>query len=372
MIEIEFLTILILLSIIQGFLLGIVILCSKFFKSNTNQYLGYTILIVSISSLNNWFWELSTYPVLIDVLDLILWQFLFPVTLFLFFAKATKYTIHFHPIWLYLPFLCFTLFNVLISLETHYQLYQLPLTHKNLLFSLFYDAISIISVIYAILLSVFSGYFVVYNQLKKNSVVTQKWLKTLWGFITVQILLWSVFELMKVFLEKANTTIILVGCSFMIYWIIYKGLYQFKLANDQFEIQQIFKDRSKKKPATPSSKPLKKLQQSDYFEQVKVLLDQEKLYRNPDLGRNDIANRLGISSGYLSQIINRMSGHSFSELIHHYRVEETKLLLLDPEFRHYSVLAIGLEAGFKSKSNFYTAFKKHVGLTPGEYQKEKK
>ena len=55
-----------------------------------------------------------------------------------------------------------------------------------------------------------------------------------------------------------------------------------------------------------------------------------------------------------------------------YRVEEAKRLLTDPKFENYSVLSVGFEAGFNSKTTFNTVFKKLTGLTPREYKEEER
>lgn len=53
-----------------------------------------------------------------------------------------------------------------------------------------------------------------------------------------------------------------------------------------------------------------------------------------------------------------------------YRVEKAKDLLTDKEQDLFNIEYIGEMAGFKSKSAFYTAFKKNTGLTPQAYRKE--
>jgi len=52
-----------------------------------------------------------------------------------------------------------------------------------------------------------------------------------------------------------------------------------------------------------------------------------------------------------------------------YRVEAAKELLLKPDLEHYSITSIGYQAGFNSKSTFYTAFKKFTNTTPGKFRK---
>ena len=51
-----------------------------------------------------------------------------------------------------------------------------------------------------------------------------------------------------------------------------------------------------------------------------------------------------------------------------YRIEEAKKLLLDPKNKNFTILSVGFEAGFNSKTTFNTVFKKFTGLTPTEFR----
>nr|WP_299343881.1 helix-turn-helix domain-containing protein [Allomuricauda sp.] len=105
-----------------------------------------------------------------------------------------------------------------------------------------------------------------------------------------------------------------------------------------------------------------------YYKRFVSWLETEKPYLDPNLSLQTSSDHLSISSGYLSQIINQLSGTNFSEFVNMYRVGCAKNMLIDSEFHNYTIAAIGLEAGFNSKSAFYNAFKKHSGLTPTAYR----
>jgi hypothetical protein len=55
--DINFWNILIFAGIVQGIIFGIIVLTSSYFNSKTNKYLALTILTLSLSNLNNWFWD---------------------------------------------------------------------------------------------------------------------------------------------------------------------------------------------------------------------------------------------------------------------------------------------------------------------------
>lgn len=105
-----------------------------------------------------------------------------------------------------------------------------------------------------------------------------------------------------------------------------------------------------------------------YFKELSYLVKTEKIYRDPDLSLTSIAERLNISVTYLSQLINKLSGVNFSDYINGYRVRESQKLLIHPNYTSTPILSIGLEAGFNSKSAFYSAFKKYTGITPSIYR----
>lgn len=108
---------------------------------------------------------------------------------------------------------------------------------------------------------------------------------------------------------------------------------------------------------------------NQYFKELEALMTLKKLYRNPCLNLGQVADMLDISACYLSSMINSILNKSFLDFINAYRISDVKRHLNSEAYAHYTIVSIGLEAGFNSKSAFYSAFKKHTGLTPVQYKK---
>ena len=107
-----------------------------------------------------------------------------------------------------------------------------------------------------------------------------------------------------------------------------------------------------------------------YYKEICSLMEEGKRYRNPEIKLSTLSEEINISSNYLSQVINALSGHNFSDFVNGYRIKEVKSKLSHPAFIEYPVLSIGLEAGFNSKSAFYNSFKKHTGMSPTVFREK--
>jgi AraC-like DNA-binding protein len=98
-----------------------------------------------------------------------------------------------------------------------------------------------------------------------------------------------------------------------------------------------------------------------------AVMREERLFLDPDLTLVRLARHLGVSTNHLSQVINSQCQQNFWEFLTRYRVEEAKRMLRDAGPGQAEVLQVALDAGFRSKSSFYTAFKRHTRMTPREY-----
>jgi AraC-like DNA-binding protein len=116
-----------------------------------------------------------------------------------------------------------------------------------------------------------------------------------------------------------------------------------------------------------ASSTLKNLDTQTLNDQLIQILKTQKAYKDPELSLSGLASQLGISNHQLSELINSHHGQGFSQLVREYRVADAKTQLIEQP--KASVLSIGLDVGFSSQSNFYTAFKEITGETPGQFRK---
>lgn len=106
----------------------------------------------------------------------------------------------------------------------------------------------------------------------------------------------------------------------------------------------------------------------DMLDQATRAMVSGKLYLDSALSLPQMAAHLGMSVNHLSQAINQAGGQNFFDYVSGFRVQAVIDRLDEPGV---TVLDLAMDAGFNSKSAFYTAFKKHTGVTPGQFRKNR-
>lgn len=96
-------------------------------------------------------------------------------------------------------------------------------------------------------------------------------------------------------------------------------------------------------------------------------LETQRLYSHPEFSLKWLAQRCNMSSHHLSQILNEEMGCTFFELTNNYRIEEAKKRLSESE-NQYKIEQLAYELGYRSKTTFFTAFKKATNLTPQKFR----
>lgn len=97
------------------------------------------------------------------------------------------------------------------------------------------------------------------------------------------------------------------------------------------------------------------------------LMRTERIYEDSQLSLPALAEHLGLTTHQLSELINTRLGKGFSRYLREQRIAAAKAMLCaEPSA---SVLAVGLNVGFSSQSNFYDAFREIEGMTPGQFRK---
>lgn len=165
-----------------------------------------------------------------------------------------------------------------------------------------------------------------------------------------------------------------LSTSVLLYWIGYQGFYKYNVVQDRIFLRStISNDKVLISPSSENNiinqneKILNEKNQREY-KTIKNHIINNKLYLNPLLSMETITNELGISKSHFSKLVNTYSNYNFSDFVNALRVEQAKKFLSNDDFSAYTIVAIGLECGFNSKSTFYSAFKKFTSETPTTFR----
>lgn len=104
---------------------------------------------------------------------------------------------------------------------------------------------------------------------------------------------------------------------------------------------------------------------------LEAYVNKHQSFRNKDLRVQSLAREIGVSSHRLSVVLNNYFNKSFIDYINQYRINWIKEGIANPEImQNFTLEALAYSAGFSSRSAFYSAFKKVMGMSPLEYAKK--
>jgi AraC-like DNA-binding protein len=154
--------------------------------------------------------------------------------------------------------------------------------------------------------------------------------------------------------------LIILGAGSVIYFLVYRNrslrkLYQrnVELSNSPL-LYEIPED-------TEEADSLEKI-----FRELIHLMQNEKIYIEPNLSVDHIAKKLNTNQKYLSNSITKYADMNFNNFINSYRIHEAKRMMLrQPKLPIKEVMYV---CGFNSKTPFYLAFQKYTGLSPQQFK----
>jgi len=368
--ELNFYSSLVITGIVQGFFLSFFILLFAKHRTRASIYLGLLILVITLSNLQELLWEIDFFTNLDYYLYYLPYSFAEAGLMYFFvmtFLYPDRKNTRIEKL-LYLPFLIMIPVTLLFKFGYLFFDQQHPFNTRMYTVVDFVDS-------YGDFLSILLTTFVLivlWKEIEKyqktptkhdRSTIKTKllWLKILFIFLFIFIILWIYATLQGVILNEYPAYLLLIGISIVIYVMGYVGTRKIEVHEQRKSIRHF--DFSNQ--AYSISEEIK----SKHILAFEKILNDEKKFLDPSTTLESLAIDLDLSKSHLSRIINAELKTTFSDYINILRVNEAKKYLLEPEFSNYTLLAIGLEAGFNSKTTFNSAFKKFTGMTPSAFKK---
>lgn len=375
---VELLNIVLITGVIYGLIFCSVLFFLKKRFDKLILLLNLQVLFITLNNLQAWLIDMQIVSSNVYIKYLkIPWYFLSMPLFYLFlikYLKVERKVSYFFRGALF-TFLSFIILRLSLVYYAQISQYSLNKTHSLMMsFGTLEEVLSFIFTLFTLILS----FSLFYKKRKEVKYVLNfddlKWLKQFLFLGSAIITIWVVAIIMNINDGGNNSPSIYyplrLSTTILIYWIGFKGLFRIKILEDRIVLRELIKNQKLPKierlevdtEQNTLNKPLAQ------FNKINQLLIDEKLFLNPNLSLESLADRCEISSGYLSNIVNTFSSLNFSDYINKFRVEQAKVLIKDKDYTNYTIVAIGLESGFNSKSTFYSAFKKFTAQNPSDYK----
>jgi len=131
-----------------------------------------------------------------------------------------------------------------------------------------------------------------------------------------------------------------------------------------------------KSPGTSWRHNVENIEKANYEELLKrklqKLMLKDKVFLNPELTLQELANLMNLKLNELSAFINTHLGKNFNDFINEYRINEFKQRVKSPATdSKATIMELAYQSGFNSKASFNRLFKEYTGITPSQFKKGK-
>jgi len=111
--------------------------------------------------------------------------------------------------------------------------------------------------------------------------------------------------------------------------------------------------------------------ENDYLEQIESIIESSmkelRPYLKKDFSLIHLSALIGIPIHHLSYFFREHLKQSFHDYRNRWRIEHSKMLILEGKAKELKLEAIGTLSGFSSRNTFFIAFKRAEGISPREF-----
>jgi len=371
-------------SVIYGFIFIAVLFFSKKKKGKPLLFLGLIVLFISLNNLQAWLIDLGfTCPIVYIKYLRIPWYFLCMPLFYAFLVHYLKIQRKIN------SFLNLTvglfIFGIIARILLIYYTQIINEIDPSIILKKFNSYEEIGSFSYALIILIYPIFIFKKNRELLKFVMNYDdlvWIRHFLNMGGLILFFWLIAIVINFNGNKFSEPIIYyplrLCTSVLIYWIGFKGLLRYRLMEDRIMLRESLKSElrlnTKNLELVNASIEIinnnQTEKQHELFNKINTYILEQKKYLDPYMSLESLSEELNMSSGHLSSLINKYSNMHFSDYINDYRVKQVKKIIIDETYAHYTIVAIGLESGFNSKSTFYSAFKKFTNLSPIQFKKQ--
>ena len=365
----------ILLGIVQGLIVGSLLFFSRK-KRLSDRVLSVLILLMTLASLNlygeymNWF-DSDLLRLMAYIIPLVMVMPFGPLVYFYVrssldpaFTLTKKQRVHFYPLIIDLVPSLTVIFYIAAVIFKWIRPNPAPVGLFIDTYNIYADIPRWISVSSYVWLS--ARYL---SALKREGVVSGRpspdfrWLRQFIRVFMVFQGIWLLYLVPYVIprynqrlLDAVGWYPVFIPLAILIYWLGLKG----------YVISQR-QDGTVKKAVTSSALPAETVHKT--MDQLRRVMETDKLYLHPDLTAPLLAEQIKIPQKTISAVLNQYMHKSFNDFVNEYRVAAFKEKIGQPGSDQLTIAGIALDCGFNSQATFQRTFKELTGISPSEYRK---